>query len=259
VIILKKFDAKKETENVVTFIRDYYKKHNLGGAILGISGGKDSGVVAALMVEALGKENVLGVWMPCHSKDQDKQDAKLVSDYYGFELIDYDLTETYETFKSNLATIGQFDSNQTKNSDINIKPRLRMMALYYLAALISEVRGKTYLVVGTSNKCELFVGYFTKGGDSVHDIAPIADFTVEEVIKIGEYLKVPEKVLYKTPDDGLSSQTDEDKLGVKYSEIASYINGEQIENKEVVAKIEKLHKNSLHKFNIPTYRQNNNS
>ena len=255
---MKNFDAKKETENVVAFIRDYYKRYNLGGAILGISGGKDSGVVAALMVKALGKENVLGVWMPCHSKAQDKEDAKLVSDYYGFELIDYDLTETYETFKSNLATFGQFDLSQTKNSDINIKPRLRMATLYYLAALTSEVRGKTYLVVGTSNKCELFVGYFTKGGDSVHDIAPIADFTVEEVIKIGEYLKVPEKVLYKTPDDGLSSQTDEDKLGVKYSEIASYINGEQIEDEQVVAKIEKLHKNSLHKFNIPTYRKNNN-
>ena len=256
---MNKFDAKKETENVVAFIREYYGKHNLGGAILGISGGKDSGVVAALMVEALGKENVLGVWMPCHSKAQDKADAKLVSDYYGFELIDYDLTETYETFKSNLVTLGEFDTNQTKNSDINIKPRLRMATLYYLAALASEVRGKTYLVVGTSNKCELFVGYFTKGGDSVHDIAPIADFTVEEVIKIGEYLKVPERVLYKTPDDGLSSQTDEDKLGVKYSEIASYINGEQIEDEQVAGKIEKLHKNSLHKFNIPTYRQNNNS
>lgn len=252
------FDAKKETENVVAFMRDYYKKHNLGGAILGISGGKDSGVVAALMVEALGKENVLGVWMPCHSKEQDKQDAKLVSDYYGFELIDYDLTETYEVFKSNLAQLGQFNFEQTKNSDINVKPRLRMMTLYYLAALQSALKGKTYLVVGTSNKCELFVGYFTKGGDSVHDIAPIADFTVEEVIKIGEYLKVPEKVLYKTPDDGLSSMTDEDKLGVKYSEIASYINGEQIGDEQVITKIEKLHKNSLHKFNIPTYRKNNN-
>lgn len=252
------FDAKKETENVVAFIRDYYRKYNLGGAILGISGGKDSGVVAALMVEALGKENVLGVWMPCHSKDQDKQDAKLVSDYYGFELIDYDLTETYETFKSNLDKLGNFNFEQTKNSDINVKPRLRMMTLYYLAALQSALKGKTYLVVGTSNKCELFVGYFTKGGDSVHDIAPIADFTVEEVIKIGEYLKVPEKVLYKTPDDGLSSMTDEDKLGVKYSEIARYINGEQIGDEDVASKIEKLHKNSLHKFNIPTYRKNNN-
>lgn len=115
------------------------------------------------MVEALGKENILGVWMPCHSKEQDKQDAELVSRYYGFELIDYDLTDTYETFKSNLDGLGQFNQEQTKNSDINVKPRLRMMTLYYLAALQSALKGKTYLVVGTSNKCELFVGYFTKG------------------------------------------------------------------------------------------------
>lgn len=210
------------------------------------------------MVEALGHENVLGVWMPCHSKEEDKADAKLVSDYYGFDLIDYDLTETYETFKSNLTTLGDFTNEQTKNSDINIKPRLRMMTLYYLAALQSALKGKTYLVVGTSNKCELFVGYFTKGGDSVHDISPIADFTVDEVIKIGEYLNVPPKVLYKTPDDGLSSQTDEDKLGVKYKEIASYINGEELPCESVKQRIEKLHVNSLHKFNIPTYRRNNN-
>lgn len=115
------------------------------------------------MVEALGKENVLGVWMPCHSKEQDKQDAKFVSNYYGFELIDYDLTDTYEIFKSNLNRLGNFSEAQTKNSDINVKPRLRMMTLYYLAALQSAIKGKTYLVVGTSNKCELFVGYFTKG------------------------------------------------------------------------------------------------
>ena len=115
------------------------------------------------MVEALGSENVLGVWMPCHSKEEDRIDAKLVSEHYGFELIDYDLTETYETFKANLAALGDFTKEQTKNSDINIKPRLRMTTLYYLAALQSALKGKTYLVVGTSNKCELFVGYFTKG------------------------------------------------------------------------------------------------
>lgn len=111
------------------------------------------------------------------------------------------MTQTYDTFKAGLDNLGSFTKEQTKNSDINIKPRLRMTTLYYLAALQSEIKGKTYLVVGTSNKCELFVGYFTKGGDSVHDIAPIADFTVDEVIAIGEYLNVPSKVLYKTPDD----------------------------------------------------------
>lgn len=250
-----KFDAKKETERVVKFIRDHYKKNNLGGAILGISGGKDSGVVAGLLVKALGKENVIGVTMPCHSKEEDKIDAKLVSDYYGFELINFDITNTYDSFKTELLNLGNFDKEDTKNSDINLKPRLRMATLYYLAALYSALTNKTYLVVGTSNKCELYVGYFTKGGDSVHDISPIADFTVDEVIALGEYLKVPAKVLYKTPNDGLSNLTDEDKLGVKYKEIAQYIEDPSKLNEKTRDKIKILHERNKHKFNIPTYRR----
>lgn len=252
---MKNFNAKEQTEKVVEFIRSYYKENNLGGAILGISGGKDSGVVAGLLTEAIGGENIIGVTLPCHSKDEDKTDAKLISDYYGFELINFDITSTFDVFKEELKNLGDFKDEDLKNSDINLKPRLRMSTLYYLAALYTSLKGKTYLVAGTSNKCELFVGYFTKGGDSVHDIAPIADFTVEEVIKIGEYLKVPEKVLYKKPNDGLSNQTDEDKLGVKYSEIAAYMEDKTSVDKNVANKIEKLHKNNLHKFNIPTYRR----
>ena len=252
---MKNFDAKNETNKVVEFIRNYYKENNLGGVILGISGGKDSGVVAALFTKALGSENVIGVTLPCHSREEDKIDAKLVSDYYGFKLINFDITSTFDSFKEELNNLGDFTSEQTKNSDINLKPRLRMATLYYLAALYSSIKGKTYLVAGTSNKCELFVGYFTKGGDSVHDISIIADFTVDEVIAIGEYLNVPKKVLYKTPDDGLSNQSDEDKLGVKYKDIATYIeNPNKVDEKSRV-KIKTLHNNNLHKFNIPTYRR----
>jgi len=252
---MRDFNVEREVNNIIEFIRKYYKENNLGGVILGISGGKDSAVVAGLFVEALGKENVIGVTLPCHSRDDDKIDAKLVSDYYGFELINFDLTDVYDTFKSELTNLGEFSDEETKNSDINLKPRLRMATLYYLAAMYSNVRGKTYLVAGTSNKCELFVGYFTKGGDSVHDIAVIADFTVEEVIKIGEYINVPFKVLYKTPDDGLSNQSDEDKLGVKYSQIAAYSEDENSVPQEVAVKIRKLHNGARHKFNIPTYRR----
>lgn len=252
---MKGFNVEKETNNVIEFIRNYYKENNLEGAILGISGGKDSAVVAALMVKALGPNNVIGVTLPCHSKEEDKIDAKLISDYYGFELINFNLTSTFDTFKEELTNLGEFDLNQTKNSDINLKPRLRMATLYYLAALYSNLKGKTYLVAGTSNKCELFVGYFTKGGDSVHDIAPIADFTVEEVIEIGKYLTVPKKVLYKTPNDGLSNQSDEDKLGVSYSDIASFMKDEDSVDARVRVKIKRLHQNNLHKFSIPTYKR----
>lgn len=250
-----KFDAKKETEKVIEFIRDYYRKNNLGGVILGISGGKDSAVVAGLFTEALGKENVLGVTLPCHSNPEDKTDAKLVSDHFGFELINFDITDSFDSFKNELTKLGDFTLEETKNSDINLKPRLRMASLYYLAALYSALKGKTYLVAGTSNKCELYVGYFTKGGDSVHDISIVADFTVDEVIAIGEVLGVPEKVLYKKPNDGLSNLTDEDKLGVKYKDIASYMEDESSVDSRTAAKIEKLHKSNLHKFNIPTYRK----
>lgn len=252
-----KFDVKKETKKVIEFIRNYYQENNLGGAILGISGGKDSAVVAAIMVEALGCENVIGVTLPCHSNKEDKIDANLISEHYGFPLINFDITKTFDAFKSELNNLGDFKEEELKNSDINLKPRLRMSALYYLAAMYSKIHGKTYLVAGTSNKCELYVGYFTKGGDSVHDISPIADFTVDEVIEIGKYLKVPEKVLYKAPNDGLSNMTDEDKLGVTYKDIALYMENKNNVSKEIGEKIEKLHHNNLHKFNIPTYRKEN--
>lgn len=249
------FNAKLETEKVVEFIRDYYQKNNLGGAVLGISGGKDSAVVAALFVRALGKDNVVGLTLPCYSKEKDREVAKLISDYYGFKLYNIDLTSVFDAFKDQINKLGNFSDEEVKNSDINIKPRFRMSACYYMAALLSSLNHKTYLVAGTSNRCELYVGYFTKGGDSVHDISPIADFTVDEVIKIGEYLNVPKEVLYRTPDDGLSNLTDEDKLGVKYSDIASYMEDHGSVPEDIAKKIKRLHNNNLHKFNVPTYRR----
>lgn len=249
-----KFNAKKETEKIIKFIRDYYERNNLKGVVLGISGGKDSAVVAALFSKAIGPENVLGVTLPCHSEKTDTTDAIKVAEKYGFELINLDLTNVFDAYQEEVYKLGNFTEQQLKNSTINLKPRLRMSSVYYLAALYSELKGGTYIVAGTSNKSELFVGYFTKGGDSTHDIAVINDFTVEEVIKIGEYLEVPDEVIHKVPSDGLSNQTDEDKLGVKYKDIAKYINNEELDI-ETKNKIEKLHKNANHKFNIPKYKR----
>lgn len=248
------FDARKEKDRIIEFIRDYYRKNNLKGAVLGISGGKDSGVVAGLMCEALGPENVVGVTLPCHSREEDRNDALLVSEKFGFEMLNIDLTDTYDSFKKQIDLLGDFSEKETHNSDINIKPRLRMASVYYLAALLSATRGGTYIVPGTSNACELYVGYFTKGGDSVYDIAPIYSLTVEEVIKVGEVVGVPEKVLYRTPDDGLSGMSDEQKMGVKYSDIAKVIYGEKIDEKEK-AKIDDLHRKAAHKFNTPVYKK----
>ena len=251
---MKKFNVKKEVDGITKFIKDYYEKNNLKGVVLGISGGKDSAVVAALFARAIGSENVLGVTLPCHSVETDKSDAHLVADKYGFELLNIDLTNVYDEFKNEIYKLGNFSDKELKNSDINIKPRFRMASVYYLAALYSELKGGTYIVAGTGNLCELYVGYFTKGGDSTFDIGVLNNYTVDEVIKIGEYLEVPDQVIHKAPSDGLSGQTDEDKLGVKYKDIASYIEGEELEE-EVKIKIEKKKKNSLHKFNIPVYKR----
>jgi len=248
------FNVEKEVNNIVEFIRDYYKKNNLKGVVLGISGGKDSGVVAGLFAKAIGSENVLGVTLPCHSVQTDKSDAVLVAEKFGFELINIDLTPVYDSFINEINKLGDFTENELKNSNINIKPRFRMASVYYLAALYSELKGGTYIVAGTGNKCELYVGYFTKGGDSTFDIGVINNYTVDEVIKIGEYLGVPDQVIHKAPSDGLSGQTDEDKLGVKYKDIAAFMNNEEIDN-DVAEKIIKLHNNSKHKFNIPVYER----
>lgn len=244
------FNAQEHTNKIIEFIRDYYQKNNLGGVVLGISGGKDSGVVAGLFAKALGPENVIGVTMPCHSHSTDATDAKLVSDKYGFKLINLDLTTVYDQFEEEAKKIDDF--TQSEDSEINLKPRLRMATVYYLAQMYSKLKGKGYLVAGTGNKCERYVGYFTKGGDGVCDINVLGDLTVEEVIKVGEVIGVPEPVLYKTPSDGLSGKSDEDKLGVTYADIAKVINGEPVPD-EIKEVIERKHRANQHKFETPIY------
>lgn len=253
-------NVEDEVNRLIEFVRDYYNTHNLKGAILGISGGKDSAVVAGILTKVLGKENIVGFTLPCHSKEEDSTDAKLVADHFGFELYDFDLSNVFDIFKESAIKVFQEAKDEDYiNSDINLKPRLRMASLYYFSALLSSIKGGTYLVVGTSNKSEIFVGYYTKGGDNVHDIATIADFTVDEVIAIGKYLNVPAKVLYKTSSDGLSDMTDEDRLGVTYKEIENYMKDPKlVKDKSKRDKISKIHLMSKHKLEITTYKKKRN-
>ena len=244
------FNAKEETTKIINYIKEYYNRYSLGGVVIGISGGKDSGVVAGLFSKAIGPENVIGVTLPCHSKKIDSTDAKRVADKYGFKLINLDLTDVFDTFENEAKKIDDFTVSE--DSEINLKPRLRMSALYYLAQMYSKKKNKTYLVAGTGNKCEQFVGYFTKGGDGVSDINVLGDLTVDEVIKVGEVLEVPPEVLYKAPSDGLSGKTDEDKLGFTYADVTKVINGEEVDE-NVKQKILRKHYANQHKFSIPTY------
>lgn len=250
------FNTKETVNGIVKFIRDYYKNNNLKGAVIGISGGKDSAVVAGLFVKALGSENVTGIWMPCHSKEEDKQNAIKLANHFGFELKEFDLTSLYDYYVNQFSKINNPLDSELKDANINIKPRLRTATLYYYAAYLSKKNKGVYIVPGTSNKCEIYVGYFTKGGDDVADIKVLADLTVEEVIKVGEEIGVPYEIVHKVPDDGLSGLSDEDKLGVKYSEIADVIENDGINTpEEVKTKIYMLHQNSSHKFNIPIYKK----
>ena len=256
------FNARETTEKIVEDIKNYYKKINAKGAVIGISGGKDSAVVASLLVKALGSDNVVAFWLPCDSLENDKLDALEVAKSLNIKIYEHDLTSTYKKIVLDAKNNFSVDETLLTNANINIKPRLRMSILYYYGALLSSMNNGLYLVVGTSNKREIYVGYYTKGGDNVCDIAPIKELYVDEVIKVGKYLNmVPERIIDKTPNDGLSGQSDEDKLGFSYSDVKKVSLEEEnniIDNSldtEVREKILRMHKNNLHKVSIPKFRR----
>ncbi len=223
--MLEKEELIKQAEGAITWIKEYVKQTGAKGVVVGNSGGKDSATVIAMATKALGKENVVAISMPCHSISNDFDDAKLVADTFGVKFLKVDLTDTYnELEKAIHISIGQesleeaFQIKELSNeATINIKPRLRMATLYGIAQSLG------YLVIGTGNLCEAMVGYTTKWGDNGSDFNPIGNFTVDEVLEIGKYLGVPEKILQKAPNDGLGGKTDEEKMGIKYSQIAEMI------------------------------------
>lgn len=238
-------DIEKEVQNIEKWILEYVENAHADGVVVGNSGGKDSATVIALATKALGKERVMTVAMPCNSIKTDIEDAKLVSNKFDVPLIEIDLTNTFNTLEK------EIDKNikPVAEAKINTKPRLRMTTLYYIAQSLN------YLVIGTGNKCEAVVGYTTKWGDNAHDFNPIAEFTVEEVLQIGEYLGVPEKIIKKAPNDGLGGLTDEEKLGVTYKQIAEYIETGKTDGKalEIIKKKEKLAKHKREP--IPVYHR----
>ena len=241
-------NIKKEVENIVCWIENYIKETGANGVVIGNSGGKDSAVVIALITKAIGKEKVLTIAMPCNSIDNDLEDAKAVAEKFEVPMLEIELTKVYNELEK--AVNNELKKEISEEGKINIKPRLRMTTLYSVAQTLN------YLVAGTGNKCEIFVGYTTKWGDSASDFNPIANYTVEEVLQIGEYLGVPEKIIKKAPSDGLGSKTDEEKMGVTYKQIAEYIEKNKTDE-DAMRKIETMHKKSEHKRNpISVYKRN---
>lgn len=241
------FNAKKVKNDIVQWIRDWFEKNGPEcNAVIGISGGKDSTVVAALCVEALGKDRVIGVLMP-NGKQSDIDKSYEVVKHLGIRSIEVNIHDSYQAimdsiFEGFYDTLSEFPNfNISEQTRVNLSPRIRMATLY---AISQSVHGRV------SNNCNLsedWVGYSTRWGDSVGDFAPLACLTVAEVKAIGYELGLPADLIEKIPSDGLCGKTDEDNLGFTYADLDRYLrtgNCDDVQSKE---KIDYLHKKNKFK------------
>lgn len=245
------FDAKKVKDDIVQWIRDWFEENGPGcNAVIGISGGKDSSVVAALCVEALGKDRVIGIMMPNGSQNDIDVSRKLVN-HLDIRSIEIDIEPTVDSVLEGIK-YGVYDcvrqgfdeidiSNQTI---INLPPRIRMATLY---AVSQSVNGRV------SNNCNLsedWVGYSTRYGDSVGDFSPLSRLTVTEVKAIGYELGLPWEFIEKVPSDGLCGKTDEDNLGFTYEVLDKYIRTGICDDPSTKARIDELHRKNLFKLGL---------
>lgn len=237
------FDVAREVENVSTWIRDFFEKNGKDcNAVLGISGGKDSSVVAALLCHALGKERVIGVLMPC-GEQPDIDVSRRVVEFLGIKSYEVNIKDAVEGIKSAMPF------ELTTQARINLSPRIRMATVY---AVSQSHNGR---VANTCNLSEDWVGYSTRYGDSVGDFSPCSGFTVQEVKQIGHYLGLPDDIVEKAPSDGLCGKTDEDNLGFTYAELDRYIRTGEIDDAAKKALIDKKHVQNLFKLEVmPMYK-----
>lgn len=231
-------------KRVVKWIRERVKKAGAKGIVVGLSGGVDSSVAAALSKEAVGKNNLLALFMPCRSDPRDLQDAKDVAVKLGIKSKTINLSKPYNDLIKILPRAGRM-------AGYNLKPRLRMLTLYYFANKLQ------YLVCGTGNKSELMMGYFTKFGDGGADILPLGGLLKAQVKKLAQELNIPRRIIEKAPSAGLwSGQTDEKEMGITYAELDDILerleeNKKQLAAKEKVKQVRKKIKESGHKRKGP--------
>ena len=239
------FNALKVKNECVEWIRNFFKENGEGcNAVVGISGGKDSSVAAALCVEALGRDRVIGVLMP-QGNQHDIDMAYMLVNHLGIKHYEINIKDTVDAilkaFPSDIAL--------SEQSRTNIPPRIRMTTLY---AVSQSLNGR---VVNTCNLSEDWVGYSTRYGDSVGDFSPMSHLTVTEVKEIGYFLGLPKELVDKTPIDGLCGKSDEENLGFTYAELDKYIRTGEIENQETKALIDKKHKANLFKLELmPSFK-----
>lgn len=238
------FDAKVVKDECVNWIRDFFEKNGKGcNAVIGISGGKDSSIAAALCVEALGKDRVIGVLMP-KGVQHDIDKAYLLVNHLGIKHYEVNIQEAYDSIVNAMP-----DGFELSTQSItNLPPRIRMTTLY---AVSQSVNGR---VVNTCNLSEDYVGYSTRYGDSVGDFSPMSNLTVTEVKQIGYELGLPTELIEKVPIDGLCGKTDEENLGFTYAELDIYIRTGFIEDQAKKELIDRKHKANLFKLQLmPSY------
>ena len=235
---MDKLDYARVEKVLVKWLQEKVREAGCRGAIFGLSGGIDAAVVAVLSQKAFG-DDALGVIMPCYSNKEDEEDALLLAETFGLRYIKRDLGPVLDQY---LKVFNEEERDPQNLALANMKPRLRMVTLYYYAAKYN------YLVVGTDNWSELTIGYFTKYGDGGVDLIPLGRLVKTEVRELGRHLRIPEKIIQKTPSAGLwPGQSDEKELGISYGELDNYIlTGEaSAEAKEI---IESLARKNAHKL-----------
>ena len=240
----------KESEKVIEWIKQYFKDNGKDcNAIIGISGGCDSSVTAALLVKALGKDRVIGVLMP----NGDQYDIDCSYQLVKFLDIKYyviNINKPYLELTNEIDTKLKIDSKSYDIYRTNTPSRLRMVTLYGISGLFN---GR---VANTCNLSEDYVGYSTKFGDSAGDFSPISNFTKTEVRELGEELGLPKNLVYKVPEDGMSFKSDEEKLGFTYEVLDKYIRTGEIDDLKIKEKIDKMHLANLHKIQLmPSYKK----
>ncbi|MBQ2815859.1 MAG: NAD(+) synthase [Clostridia bacterium] len=232
------FDVEKATNGCINWIREWFLKNGKDcNAVLGISGGKDSSVVAALCVAALGKDRVIGVLMP-QGVQSDIDYSIELCEFLGIRNYTVNVGAAVSAITDEIAASMEI----TDQAKFNLPARVRMATVY---AVAQSQNGR---VANTCNLSEDWVGYSTRYGDSVGDFAPVSNFTVAEVIAIGSYLGLPEKFVKKPPIDGLCGQTDEDKLGFTYETLDKYIREGIEPDAETKKRIDRLHEINLFKL-----------
>ena len=237
------FNAKQVKDQVVQWIRDWFEENGKGcNAVIGISGGKDSSVVAALCVEALGKDRVIGVTMP-NGVQADIDDSMRLINHLGIRYCNVNIGDTYNTLMAAVKEqLGMLDVEVSNQTVINMPPRLRMTTLY---AVSQSMNGR---VANTCNLSEDWVGYSTRYGDAAGDFAPLGGLTVQEVIAVGLELGIPHDLVVKTPSDGLCGKTDEDNLGFTYAVLDRYIRTGECDDPKIKALIDDKHVKNLFKL-----------